>query len=92
MEGQRIGIPDGGEMKMGTDSLAVDRIEGETAVLVDGKREVAVPIHWLPPGVVEGSVVRLVVDQDGTRDLRDRVDSALHKLSERDGGETEIEL
>jgi hypothetical protein len=82
--------------------LAVDRLEGPTAVLVDEDgRQIVVPVDRLPrnPKVQEGDVLRVpvdhaqrpdwfaaVVDQAETERRRAEARVALEKLKERDPG------
>jgi len=35
----------------------VDRIEGDWAVVLDGERQVDIPLHWLPSGIHEGDIL-----------------------------------
>jgi hypothetical protein len=82
--------------------LALDRIEGPTAVLVDESgRQIAVPVDRLPrnPAVREGDVLRVpvddaqrpdwfaaVVDQAETERRRAEGRAALERLKELDPG------
>ena len=54
---------------MRTDFFAIDRIEGNTAVVLgeDGKDH-AVPIGALPPTSQEGSILRVDLDDQGDPD------------------------
>ena len=60
---------DGSWLGMRTEIFAIDRIEGDTAVVQgnDG-RDHEVPIGALPPTSQEGSVLRVQVDDQGYPD------------------------
>lgn len=45
--------------------LIVDRVEGRLAVLEGDHGSMDVPMEWLPAGAGEGSILRIVVSQDG---------------------------
>ena len=62
--------------------VTVDRIEGEYAVLVDGARQVDVPLAWLPDGVEEGTVLRLDTSRapDDEAALRGRIEALRRRL------------
>ena len=49
-------------MRSGNGTFAVDRIDGRLATLIDANGAVAdVPRRWLPSGLREGSIIRVVV-------------------------------
>lgn len=58
-----------------TVKLSVDRIDGDTAVLVDASRQIAIPASWLPEGAVEGTSLdlELSVNLEDTDDLARRI-------------------
>jgi len=68
---------------------AVDRIEGETAVLIgDNGAEVALPIRNLGCAVTAGVVLRVPLGRDGWPQWRRaRVDAAEQALRENRGAE-----
>lgn len=68
--------------------LVVDRIEGEFAVLTDGKLQVDVPLAWLPAGVAEGWHLRVdfARDADAEARLRAEIDARRARLSADDDG------
>jgi hypothetical protein len=80
--------------------LALDRIEGPTAVLVDDSgRQTALPLDRLPKSIAEGDVLRVPLDHaqrpdwfaatvDAAETERRRVEAraALDRLKERDPG------
>jgi len=43
-------------------SLVLDRIEGNKAVLLDGKEEIVIRKKYLPDGVKEGDILKLIND------------------------------
>jgi len=62
-----------------TTKLTVDRIEnGSIAVMEDEEgRLFPIPLHWLPGGVSEGDVVRVIAeDAEGGRIVRFLIDEA----------------
>jgi hypothetical protein len=85
---------------MTTAFYAIDRLEGETAVLIgDDERTVELPRSSLPARVREGSVLRVVLGLDGVPDWaaakiddkeRERrlkaAQEQLNKLSQSDPG------
>jgi hypothetical protein len=49
-----------------TGTYAVDRLDGRLATLVSGDGAVAdVPLRWLPPGLREGSIIRVTLSGRG---------------------------
>ena len=62
----------------------VDRIEGDTAVLLvgDALDEVNVPRRFLPPDAAEGSalIVRFQVDQDAATERKQRIARLIEEL------------
>ena len=72
--------------------IVLDRVEGERAILeVDGEI-VELPRSALPASVVEGSVLSLVVDVNGTAVARQEAEARLERLRQRDDGAMEINL
>jgi hypothetical protein len=68
--------------------LVVDRLEGEFAVLTDGRRTVDVPLAWLPEGLAEGAhlTVRFGVDPESEATARTEVARRIARLSADDDG------
>jgi len=58
-----------------TVKLSLDRIEGETAVLVDESRQFAIPRDWLPEAAVEGSSLdlELRINREASDELARRI-------------------
>jgi hypothetical protein len=75
-------------------AVTIDRIEGAFAVLVDGDRQVDVPLSWLPAGTAEGSALRIVIRDDpaGERALQDRIRAAHERLRDSNDGDDDLEL
>jgi hypothetical protein len=65
--------------------LSVDRIEGETAVLLEDRRAVELPAEWLPAGVGEGTWLTLTLaeDPEATDDARARIQRLQAQLKRR---------
>ena len=68
---------------------SIDRIEGETAVLVtleDKPVPVNVPVQLLPAGSREGDIVIIGIERDEamTRATRDRVRDLITKLKNKE--------
>lgn len=64
----------------------VDRIEGNTAVVLLGDDEsvkVNIPVSWLPKGIKEGTVIKFdaSVDEDATQAGKSRVQSLLDSMT-----------
>ena len=73
--------------------LFLDRIEGDVAVLLDGKREVNLPRAYLPAGAREGDVLRLALtrDPEATKKVQQQVKNLRDKLgSDDDGGDLKL--
>ena len=73
--------------------LFLDRIEGDVAVLLDGKREVKLPRAYLPAGAREGDVLRLALtrDPEATKKVQQQVKNLRDKLgSDDDGGDLKL--
>ena len=68
-----------------TKRVSVDRVEGDTAVLLDGRREIQVPAAWLPEGAGEGTWLQLTLAADAaaTDDARARVQRLTAQLKRR---------
>ena len=68
--------------------LFLDRIEGDVAVLLDGKREVKLPRAYLPAGAREGEVLQLVLtrDPEATKKAQQATQKLRDKLGEGDDG------
>ena len=71
--------------------VTVDRVEGEYAVVVDGERQVDIPMVWLPDGVSEGAVLRLefAPSPDDETALRERVEQLQRRLRGSTEGDTD---
>ncbi|MBS2032872.1 MAG: DUF3006 domain-containing protein [Deltaproteobacteria bacterium] len=73
--------------------LFLDRIEGDVAVLLDGKREVKLPRAYLPAGAREGDVLQLslVRDLEATKKAQQETKTLRDKLgSDDDGGDLKL--
>lgn len=90
------------EMRVGAWSLlmpievfyAVDRLEGEVAVLIaDSGESTTVPVRELPTGIGERMVLRVPKDREGRPDWRSaRIDEAETKRRKREAQEALKEL
>ena len=60
--------------------LIIDRFEGDYAVVETGDGMVNIPKAELPVGAKEGSVLRLVLDEETTHDRGKRVESMMDEL------------
>lgn len=69
-------------------TIHVDRVEGEWAVVVEGEREIQIPVGWLPEGAVEGSAIRmeLQLDSESTQEMKDAASARLERLMGTDDG------
>lgn len=65
----------------------VDRFEGEFAVIQSGESTFDVPRSALPDGAVEGSVIALTVDVEGTRQARILAKARILALAQDDDGQ-----
>lgn len=73
--------------------LVVDRIEGEYAVLTDGRTLADVPLAWLPADVAEGWHLRADFSRDADAEATRRADIAdrIRRLStDDDGGDIDL--
>lgn len=73
--------------------LVVDRIEGDFAVLTDGRTQVDVPLAWLPADVAEGWHLRVEFSRDADAEATRRADIAdrMRRLSaDDDGGDIDL--
>lgn len=68
-----------------TKRVSVDRVEGDTAVLLEGRTEIQVPAAWLPQGAGEGAWLQLTLaaDAGATDDARARVQRLTSQLKRR---------
>lgn len=68
----------------------VDRIEGETAVVLVGEGEstIHLPVSELPPGAREGSVLKLwlTVDRQATEEALEQARKRIQRLKELSRG------
>ena len=72
--------------------IAVDRIEGQIAILDVMGETVEIPVSLLPPYTNEGDVLTLNRVENG-KDIQDRENKArLERLRARDPGDMEIDL
>jgi hypothetical protein len=72
--------------------IAVDRIEGQIAILDVMGETVEIPVSMLPPDTNEGDVLTLTRVENG-KDMLDRENKArLERLRSRDPGDMEIDL
>ena len=72
--------------------IAVDRIEGQIAILDVMGETVEIPVSLLPPDTNEGDVLTLNRVENG-KDIQDRENKArLERLRARDPGDMEIDL
>lgn len=72
--------------------IAVDRIEGQIAILDVMGETVEIPVSLLPPDSNEGDVLTLTRVENG-KDMLDRENKArLERLRSRDPGDMEIDL
>ena len=72
--------------------IAVDRIEGQIAILDVMGETVEIPVSILPPDTNEGDVLTLTRVENG-KDMLDRENKArLERLRSRDPGDMEIDL
>jgi hypothetical protein len=68
---------------MSEQTLIVDAVEGDVArVELDGGRMLDLPIGWLPTGVGEGQVLRVLVTGDGQLSIAVDVDETERRLRE----------
>ena len=65
----------------------VDRIEGEHAVICIGEATFDVPLALLPADVVEGSVLALTVDREGTQAAHAAAKARIQALAQDDDGQ-----
>lgn len=65
--------------------VVIDRLEGQSAVLMIQDREVIWPKKDLPAGIREGQVlaVTIEVDEEAAADRRERVQSLMDRLVKR---------
>lgn len=65
--------------------VSVDRVEGQIAVLMDGRQEIRVPSDWLPQGAGEGAWLRLEIAADAQTEAaaRARVEGLQSHLKRR---------
>lgn len=73
--------------------LVVDRIEGDYAVLTDGRTQADVPRAWLPADVAEGWHLRADFTRDADAEAARRADIAerIRRLSaDDDGGDIDL--
>jgi len=65
----------------------IDRIEGETAILLVGEEGhlLQIPIRYLPRGVEEGTVVSVCfeIDAEATADARENIAGLIKRLQRR---------
>ena len=72
--------------------IAVDRIEGQIAILDVMGETLEIPVSLLPPDTNEGDVLTLNRVENG-KDIQDRENKArLERLRARDPGDMEIDL
>lgn len=72
--------------------IAVDRIEGQMAILDVLGETFEIPVSLLPPNTNEGDVLTLTRVENG-KDMQDRENKArLERLRSRDPGDMEIDL
>ena len=72
--------------------IAVDRIEGEIAVLDVQGVMVDVPLAVLPEGLSEGAQLKLVLCEKDSSTLTQENEDRLRRLRGLDPGDMEIEL
>ena len=66
----------------------IDRIEGNTAVLIsldDEAARINLPVSLLPPGYREGDILMIEIERDtsGTRKAKERVSGRIERLNNR---------
>ena len=72
--------------------IAVDRIEGEIAVLEVHGVLVDVPLSELPKGLSEGAQLKLVLCEKDSSTLTQENEDRLRRLQRSDPGDVEIDL
>ena len=72
--------------------IAVDRIEGEIAVLDVNGVLVDVPISKLPEGLSEGAQLKLVLCTEDSSTMTQENEARLRRLQSSDPGDMEIDL
>ena len=72
--------------------IAVDRIEGEIAVLEVHGVMVDVPLSKLPKGLFEGAQLKLVLCNEDSSTLTQENEDRLRRLQSLDPGDMEIDL
>ncbi len=75
--------------------VTLDRIEGDTAVLLarnDESVKLNIPMFLLPEGVREGDVldILITIDETATEDSKARVSSIMERLKKKSREETEL--
>ncbi len=60
----------------------IDRFEGNYAVVELEKKMINVPKEIVPKGAVEGSVISVVVDEDETIKMKQKIKNSMNKLWE----------
>ena len=59
----------------------IDRFEGEFAVVeLENKKFVNVPLKAIPPRAKEGDIILTVIDNQGTKEQRKKIDNLMETL------------
>ena len=70
-------------MEQAINHYQVDRIEGEWAVVLDGQREVSLPLSWFNTPVKEGDGVSVGLEITSSSSLSDEIGDRLTRLSDK---------
>jgi len=62
--------------------LIIDRFEGEFAIVESGEQTFEIPTFALPSTVQEGDVIKIIINKDATKKLKEEIDELADDIFE----------